>query len=191
MTENQELTKEKMNHILLSDYAWLHEVGKDGKLSWDSSMADLCIWVHQLFLQFAITDKHGNARKFKSLVQEICALTNRIAPHNPNSYINNSQKEDSAWSKTFITRYKEIFLSGEPHPIRHFLSRKKDGQHFTGAIPIYDGTGIYSFAVFLPEMITRYSQQKHNFHPLQSFGKRLFSIILYMIKEIYLPDIKV
>nr|WP_298673192.1 hypothetical protein [uncultured Prevotella sp.] len=126
MTENQNLTKEKMNHVLVSDYAWLLEKGKEGRLLWNGSMADLCVWTHQLFLQFAITDKHGNARQYKSLMREICALTHRDMPHNPNSYVSHSQKEDYAWNKTFTTRYKEIFLSGDEHPISHFLSRKKD-----------------------------------------------------------------
>ena len=117
--------EDDLNQALLKDFLWIQELGKEEKLSWDSSLTDLCIWIHQVFLQFAVTDKHGRPRAYKSLIQEICHLTNRKIPENPNSYVNSAPKKDSAWNKCFMTRYKDIFLSGEMHPILHFISRRR------------------------------------------------------------------
>ena len=46
MKKDEMTYEDDLNQALLKDFLWIQELGKEEKLSWDSSLTDLCIWIH-------------------------------------------------------------------------------------------------------------------------------------------------
>lgn len=111
----------QMSECLVKDYEWLSAKSKEGKLCWTGTMTDLCVWTHHLFSQFALSDAQGRPRRYVSLMREVCEMLGRQMPVNPYSFLYMALTEDSSWRKTFKTRYQDIFLSGEEHPVSRFV----------------------------------------------------------------------